>query len=340
LKLRIVLVTALFASTARADLPACASEADVLLTSEPEAVPLDEVYAQLAAGLSGSGIRVCGTTTGEPLARVTLIGDPRDETPTIRVSDRVTHKQLERSLELAQIPADGRPVAIALYIEELLQVSWAELALKTEAAAQREPISAPQEVKREVAKALPPPKRQVIVRPPRAPRPPLGVRLAVGATISRFHGGLTQAGPTLSLGLSVRRWLEASLRLGYRLAPRSYAQSGSVDTQSMVAGAFLTPRVSLGTRLSLLFPQGFDVSSTTFLAHANADAVAGSAVRVAVVILHGAGLEVRLTRSLSLCAIGRLSWTALPAEAAEDGRAVVGISGIGGEGELTLNARF
>jgi hypothetical protein len=47
----------------------------------------------------------------------------------IRVGDLITDKRLERTINLARIPADGRPLAVAASTDELLRASWAELTI-------------------------------------------------------------------------------------------------------------------------------------------------------------------------------------------------------------------
>ncbi len=316
---------------------------EVHLRAEPD-TDIQPVVQQLAVGLSASGIGVCGSDEGASIARVVIVGGPHDASPTVRVEDDVTHKRLERRLELSGVPVDGRPVAIALYVEELLQVSWAELAMRTRAASLHAPVDAPPEVAREVARALPPlreqPQPAQLTSERRRRTPPGPLRLSIGGSLTRYRGGLSQAGPVVGVGYRLLAWLEASVRFAYRLPARTRARNGRVDTQSIVGGAQLTPRVRLPAGVSLVFPQGLDVIGVTFLARANEDAIAKSASRVAVLINHGAGLSAELSRGFSLCALGRVSWTASPAEASDDGRVVVGIAGVGGEGELSLNAHF
>jgi hypothetical protein len=88
-----------------------------------------EVRTDLATELAHRGIDVCApeVSSREPaaIAKLTSI----DSTVTIELDDRVTHKRVGRDLPLARVPPNGRALAIAIAIDELLRASWAELSL-------------------------------------------------------------------------------------------------------------------------------------------------------------------------------------------------------------------
>ena len=108
---------------------------------------------------------------GEALAviRVELSRCAADATElAVVIDDALTRKSVRRAVDLADVPASGRPRALALAVAELLRASWAELALPT---APPPPTPAPEVVRRAVvvrlADAL---TREGAVRPPPAPR--------------------------------------------------------------------------------------------------------------------------------------------------------------------------
>jgi hypothetical protein len=87
----------------------------------------------LRASLSERHIDVClrdQTTIRTPLARITLTA-PSEVTVSIVVvaADEKAQKRASRIVSLVTVPSDGRPFAVALATDELLQASWSELAL-------------------------------------------------------------------------------------------------------------------------------------------------------------------------------------------------------------------
>jgi hypothetical protein len=88
-----------------------------------------EVRTDFATELRHRGLDVCDPAVAErdPAALVRVEG--RDDVAIIELDDRVTHKRVGRDLSLRGIPANGRALAIAIAIDELLRASWAELTL-------------------------------------------------------------------------------------------------------------------------------------------------------------------------------------------------------------------
>jgi hypothetical protein len=52
-----------------------------------------------------------------------------DIVATMAITDRITHKRVERAMNLTDVPEDGRALAIASSTDELLRASWVELTL-------------------------------------------------------------------------------------------------------------------------------------------------------------------------------------------------------------------
>jgi hypothetical protein len=109
----------------------CTSERYIVLTGEGvDPALFSEVRTDLAAELAHRGIDVCApdATTREPAALASLTAD--EATVIIELDDRITHKRVGRDLPLARVPPNGRALAIAIAIDELLRASWAELTLR------------------------------------------------------------------------------------------------------------------------------------------------------------------------------------------------------------------
>jgi hypothetical protein len=307
-----------------------------LRSRDPE---LERIAVQLAVGLAASGVAVC--TGDAPLAKhvatVEIVADPaRESSRQIRVRDQVTSKTLERAVELGAIPPDSRATALALYVEELLQASWAELALDSHGFLREHPPAAPLEVQRELARVLP------TAAPAAEGAASARVwRISFGAAFATFPGMLTQLGPQLSVGYRALPWLEPALRVGYRASPVVHAPDGTIAVQALLAGAYVDLLFALSRTLSVHFPQGLDVSHVTFLTGANAGSPSvASATRAALVVEHGAGLRFHLADALSITTVARFCWTLLRAQAADDQHVVAGISGVGLAAEISLDGHL
>jgi hypothetical protein len=89
-----------------------------------------EVRTDLTTDLQHRGLGLCdeGATEREPAAIVELSQQAREI--VIALDDRVTNKRVARDVSLQGLPANGRALAIAIAIDELLRASWAELALE------------------------------------------------------------------------------------------------------------------------------------------------------------------------------------------------------------------
>ena len=359
-----------FAAAAAADAPACEDPATpriVLRTRELDsALAAPDVLRHLAAGFADSGVAVCSEEAAGPrrVAEIEIGG----QAPIVRISmeDAVTNKLLERSVDLTATPHDSRALLVALYVEELVQASWIETSLKERVYLRDHPgVSAP-EVQREIAAALPDSAADVksAAAPQRATASTFALSeraslpgaervaqsrthpderalvLALGAALLQLGNGLTQVGPELSFAWIALPWLQLSAQLSYRLGPRVSAPHGEVDVQSLLFGLSLAPVWRVVGRLSLLFPQAITGARVAFAGRADPGSDQAAAVRMGVLVSHGAGLRIALNAWLALGATGRFCWTLLPAEAADGGRTVTGIGRLGGDGTLALETRF
>jgi len=205
----------------------------------------ERTFQDLRAGLANRQIEACldASTETKPVALIRLnSGGADDVQVVVEVQDAVTSKRVSRTVNLANVPADGRAFAVALAADELLWASWAEVALER-SRPQKEAKSAP----------APPPPPQVVRGVERQlPREPSTLRVGARAAGEYFGGGQTQLGVDavflpqlgrrfqLELAGGVRRGLSVnaehgvvrsnaagiSLGLGYRLIAAQRAEFG------------------------------------------------------------------------------------------------------------------
>ncbi len=178
----------------------------------------EELDAELARA------HLCSTATDaqtKPLARirVTLHGDTA---ATIRIEDAVTSKTVEREVDVADLPADGRALPIAIAADELLRASWAEVSLRPEVENPKQPV---------------PPVVRASVAPPKAPAAfTRATELGVRATVNVYGGGQTHLGGALYLRRDLAAWLTGEA-FGYaREATPVTATDGSIRAHAFGGG--------------------------------------------------------------------------------------------------------
>lgn len=316
-----------------ADVRAPAVELDA---AEPELTPLS---AALRAGLARSGIAVCA---GEPAAQRVARVEVNRESPDaaswrIRVRDDVTHKSVERSIALGSMPEDSRAIALAVYVEELLQASWAELALSQRTFLEEQASVTPAAVQRELARATP----ARMAPQPTAANEPLArgpLRVFGGGLAAAHGGGLIQAGVELGLALKLAPTLDAGVRGAFLQSPSVRTSHGRIEALAGAAGVFLEPVLQVTPALALRLPQALDVQRVSFRPRPDRGAGGRTATRAAVVVSHGVGPSIAFTPQLALTLVARLCWALLPARAADDGVLATGISGLGGQIEVLFDA--
>jgi len=239
----------------------------------------DAVRSDLRAGLSPSNIEVCeslAATGPEPLARVLVAEVPGGRARySVDVTDSVTQKRVGRDLALAQLPADGRALALAVAAEELLRASWAELALRG--------VHSPQT-------AAPPEVRAVVEKSAPAPTPPrryvaLGARLA----FERFLGGQTHYGADMFGAVPLGRIAGGLFAVGARRALSTQAPHGAIDASGLSAEA--------GVSLTFFRQRGLDLGAF----------VAGRLLRVAFEPEPAPGVAAR--RQTGLAFVSRVGLT-------------------------------
>jgi hypothetical protein len=110
----------------------CAGDRFVLLQERGFAPALaSELRTDFATELAHRGISLCDAESSAGREPAAVVGvQANDAAVTISLDDRVTHKRVARDLSLQGIPANGRALAVAIAIDELLRASWAELTLR------------------------------------------------------------------------------------------------------------------------------------------------------------------------------------------------------------------
>ncbi|HEY6557018.1 MAG TPA: hypothetical protein VI072_07080 [Polyangiaceae bacterium] len=94
----------------------------------PDAELAREIEQHLAAELAPRRLAICGRAGALAALRVRIErGAAESVIAHLEVSDAVTRKRLERSLELTHVAEDARAMAVASAVDELLRASWAEL---------------------------------------------------------------------------------------------------------------------------------------------------------------------------------------------------------------------
>jgi hypothetical protein len=221
-----LLLSTLWPSRARADAAQeCTGERPwVAVVGQVRAALAEAVRSDLRAGLAPSSIDVCAESpaaTTEPLARVTI--KQTDEVGarfSLDVTDSVTQKRVGRDLSLEKLPADGRPLALAVAAEELLRASWAELALRG--------VHSPQT-------AAPPEVRAVVEKSERRPEPRRFPALGARLSFEHFLGGQTHYGADLFGAVPLGGVAGAFIAAGARRALSEQAPHGSIAASALSA---------------------------------------------------------------------------------------------------------
>lgn len=188
----------------------------------------ETVLADLRASLSERRIDVClpnQATIRTPLARITLTA-PSEVTVSIVVvaADEKAQKRASRLVSLVTVPSDGRPFAVALATDELLQASWSELALL------------PPEIEtREAPRPSAPPAPPALVTDPKLSS------LTGAALVDWFVGKQGYGGGELRFRHTLSHNLRWSLEgaVGGTLGKRLETEHGTVKSSAALGAAWL-----------------------------------------------------------------------------------------------------
>jgi hypothetical protein len=306
----------LLTSSARADSSPCRAEGDYLEMSLEGAWPDGAggaIFAELEAALRVRGIELCvaSSSPSRAIARVRFEHGP-DAHVIIRVFDRVTDKEVSRSVLVADFGPSARSLALAVAADELVRASWAELTLEDSPVRAAE---APAVVRRAV--------RETSVV---STAQPTERWLSLSFTFNAYTGGELQLGGSLGL----ERWL--SSRVGIRILAEGRAsllregEFGRVRGRVVSAGLDLLVRLSKPRPLSVAWALGAQVGWIHFATEA---APGGSASdQSSALVGVRTGLSLRYSMGVVRFALEGGIGAPIVGAAAQDGsRTLTGASG-------------
>lgn len=316
----VLAAVALCGGPALADDRPCGAQPWVLVTGSVGGVTDAEFLGLLRAELGPHRIDACTAgAPGAPSPIATVALSPREGRVAIdvEVRDAVTAKRVSREIDLTSIPPDGRAFALASAIDELLQASWAELALPS---APPPPQPVPNQVRERVETTLHPPAA--------AHRRVATLGLALG--LEHYAGGQSLVGPDLRSALAVSPRVALDLHLGYRTGLTVAAPDGDVRSSALLFGAggawSLTPP---SAQLGLDALVRFDVARVSFFASATSGAIASSGTETAVLGALGPRGWLRIGAAWRLALDVLVVAPFRPARATDNGAVVTSVSGAG-----------
>jgi hypothetical protein len=289
----------------------------------------DGVMAELKTDLAKDGIAICAEVPSAlmpPVAVVELVADePTTVVISIQVRDKVTAKRVGRDTDVGALPLDGRPLALAAAADELLRVTWAEIALRN---ARQPAMEAPAPVLR-AARATVAASAAGAERTRRASAfPELGGRLIV----ERYTGGQTLGGADLFLRVGLVSRVALELAAGARAGTSVAAPHGSIRSHALSASAALMTSVFTAGPWDLSAGAGVHSASVTFAAEPSAGAALGregaSANALVVSPYAFAGASVRVLSTLRLGAELGAGAALHGAAATDDAASVTGATGV------------
>jgi len=211
-----------------------------------------DVLGDLRAGLDATQIDVCEPSSEAkvpPLASVAVVaGETAPLAFVIEVVDSVTKKRVARSVDLGDLPADGRALALAVATEELLRATWAELALR---GVRKPETAAPPEVRAAVETSG------------------SGSAFeALGARVSfeYYGGGQTHYGGDAFWIHPLGGWFGLELAIGARNALTVSAPHGTISAGALAAQLALKPTLIRLTDFEVAALVGVQAARVTFTA--------------------------------------------------------------------------
>jgi hypothetical protein len=274
------------------------------------------MLSDLRAGLEPSQIAVCRAdtpTSSEPLADLICSFSEDGLRVTLEVVAHVTKKRVVRDIQLANFPADGRSLALAVEGEELLRAGWTELGLASSSRASQEPA-------RPEAAIVPVPAR---ARPAQRGAWVLGIR----GSVARYSLDQTQYGGDVFALVPLPGNCSLELGVGARGALAQRSAHGTVNAWALSADLGVhVPWLRRG-ELELNVQLGSHVSSIQYRAEADASATSAQARGFAGIARLGLGASfgaARGVRSFTTLGVG-YPW--LSYAATDGGQSVTGASG-------------
>jgi hypothetical protein len=277
----------------------------------------------LRVELGSRSIDLCSSVDADrppPLATIEVTSGPDAVTLGVEVRDAVTAKHVSRDVALGGVPADSRPLMIAVAADELLRASWAELALRTAPPPAR---AVPIEVTRSVRDTL---------EPPAATSSPR-ILLGVDGSLERFGSGTTLYGADARFGAWLAPRLSAGLRLGLRSGAAVSAADGTVQPSAWLVGAAGTVTLTPPESWWGLDAIGrFDVEHVSFVPTPLDTATGSSRSDYALLASLGPQAWFRVASTLR---VGAEVLAVVPVRPVDATDAHVGVSGVSGAGLST-----
>ncbi|MCA9633706.1 MAG: hypothetical protein KC766_38910 [Myxococcales bacterium] len=292
----------------------------------PDQLVADALREHLKTQLADRGIDLCVETAGKraPIGTVTLIIDRPDNGPVtalVRIGDDVTDKRVERTMDLTNMPADARALAVSSSADELLRASWAELMIADAPPPKTQP---PREVMAAVQSSL------VVPEPvPRGAIYQLGV--LGSAEVSK---DMLSLGPAAFGSYYAADQAGLTLRLQFGFTPGKDTDNGSVSASSQGAQiGFAYAANPISDSVGLGFETGAGVRRVAFSARANRGVVEASTSDWSADLVAGPWVWLQ-AGPLRLRLGADLLYALRPTSARDTGEVVLSNEGIGGRVSL------
>lgn len=316
-------------STAQADSSPCRAEGDYLEMSLEGPWPEGAggaIFAELESALRVRDIELCvaSASPSQAIARIRFEHGP-DAHVVIRVFDRVTDKEVSRSVLVADFGPSARSLALAVAADELVRASWAELILEDSPVQESE---APAVVRRAVRETSVAYSAQTAER-----------WLSLAFTVNAYSGGELQLGGSLSL----ERWLGS--RVGIRILGEGRSsilrqgEYGTVRGRVASVGLDVLVRLSKPRPLSVAWALGTQVGWIHFAT----EAAPGAAAADQSSVLLGVRTGLSLRYSFDVVRLGVEAGVGAPliGAAAQDGpRRLTGATGFQAYGTFSFAVRL
>jgi len=292
--------------------------------SELDADFAEAARAHLAAELEARGVAVCVSSSGDglaALARVSVAGALQGSV-TLRIEDDVAQTIVERRIDFAKVPPQGRALTFGLAADELLGVGWASV------------IAPKQAAKTPVVEA----NASVVAPATQIAKADRFVLLSINA--STFLSGLRFAGPQLVLAQKMGRFvpeLRAGLRWGNSLSA-THGQAAFSDLNIGVGASWVATPLHWNTWIGPTF--GVEFSRVAVRGEATQGASSQQGQAVGSFAHAGCMGVVRVSARLRLAANLTGGYTLVPVRAADAGQDLGGVAGFVVQASFGLGAVF
>lgn len=320
------------------------SQRFVILLADPGLDPafVSEIRADMTAELAPQGVLVCSDEgardRAEAVVRLSPIAPQRI---SIEVDSDLTDRRVARDLSLEALPVQGRALAVAIAIDELLRASWAEFSVA------RRSLSRPSPQAQPTAPPLPRPpgagpsptpaperpapsrRRRARDRPSRARRPS-GESAAVTLGItSGYHLGPEHWNAftwSLRADLQLLRWGWMEAQLGALWAIPVESALGTVTAAGLAANLTGGACTARGRPLALCGGARGELWWLRLAGRDGRDAIGKAGTSPALILSGVAALRAELTRKLRGVAAISLGGVAHSVQASAGSSTLMGVT--------------